>query len=211
MSIPNQYKHRSLYHFTHIENLPGILEHNILSTNMRQHFGIPHRNIANEEIQERRSMMNVICGCGGVVHDYVPFYFCKRSPMLYFINKNIIDQSQIIYLEFPIQILERYRSVFTDASANTNYLPNFYDDTSCLVNLDWEAIDTHDWGQQYDPTKGIIQRKQAEALIYKTISLESLKKVVVYDVYSKRDVQKIFSECCVENPMIDWGIYGYYF
>ena len=139
------------------------------------------------------------------------FYFCRRSPMLYVINKNIIDQSQIIYLEFPIQILERYPCVFTDASANTSYPPNFYDDTSYLVNLDWEAIGTHDWGQQHDPTRGIIQRKQAEALIYKTISLESLKKVVVYDVYSKRDVKEIFSECCVKNPIIEWGIYGYYF
>ena len=73
LSIPNQYKQRSLYHFTHIENLPRILEHNLLSTNMRQIFRIPHRNIANEDIQERRSMMMVTCGCGGVVHDYVPF------------------------------------------------------------------------------------------------------------------------------------------
>jgi len=211
LSIPNQYERRSLYHFTHIDNLPGILENGILSTNMRQHLGISHRNIANEEIQGRRSMMTVTCGCGGVVHDYVPFYFCKRSPMLYFINKNIVGQSQIIYLEFPIQLLEKYRSVFTDASANTNDPPNFYDDTSYLVNLDWEAIDTDDWGQQYDSTKGIIRRKQAEALIYKTISLESLIKVVVYDGYSKGEVQKIFSECCVENPIIDWGINGYYF
>ncbi|MGQ7112742.1 DarT ssDNA thymidine ADP-ribosyltransferase family protein, partial [Escherichia sp. TWPC-MK] len=32
--------------------------------------------------QHRRSEMRVTCGPGGVVHDYVPFYFTKRSPML---------------------------------------------------------------------------------------------------------------------------------
>jgi hypothetical protein len=115
MPIPVEYANRPLYHFTHIENLPGILKYGILSTNEMHHRGIAHKNVAYDNIQDRRSVMEVLCGCGGVVHDYVPLYFCKRSPMLYAIlQRGIIDQKQIIYLEFPIQILEQYQSVFTD-------------------------------------------------------------------------------------------------
>ena len=213
MPIPVEYANRPLYHFTHIENLPGILEYGILSTNEMQHRGIAHKNVAYDNIQDRRSVMEVLCGCGGVVHDYVPLYFCKRSPMLYAIlQRGIIDQKQIIYLEFPIQILEQYQSVFTDASANTLPPPTFYDDTSKLTVIDWKAIDTWRWGPQHDTEEiSVTQKKQAEVLIHKVLPIDSLNRVVAYDQHCMTNAEKIFEERGVCLPAIVSGGCGYYY
>jgi ssDNA thymidine ADP-ribosyltransferase, DarT len=47
---------------------------------------VPHASIAYEHIQDRRSQTNVPVGPGGTLHDYVPFHFAPRSPMLMAIN-----------------------------------------------------------------------------------------------------------------------------
>lgn len=83
MRIPDKYKGRYFYHFTHIDNIESIVENNgLLSTNLKNEYGIGHHNVANMNIQNRRSEMKVTVGPGGVVHDYVPFYFASTNKML---------------------------------------------------------------------------------------------------------------------------------
>lgn len=212
MPIPSIYTSRSLHHITHIDNLLNIIEHGLLSSNERQHRSITHTNIAYSDIQDRRSTMLVPCGSGGRVHDYVPLYFCKRCPMLYaVINNQGVSEQQIIYLEFPIQILEQYHGVFTDASANASIPPNFYSDTSNLVNLNWDAIDTWSWGQQYDTDVDISQEKQAEALIYRTLPLDSLRRIVVRDNHCKVMVENLLRQYDAFIPIVVIGGRDYYF
>lgn len=203
--IPNTFRDKSLYHFTHLENLPSILEHGLLSKNEVQNLGINYSDIAYESIQERRDDMGVPCGSGGCIHDYVPLYFCKRSPMLNAVVSNkISDEQFIIYLEFPIQILEQLHGVFTDHSANTSVLPTFYENPSQLIHLDWEAIDTWSWGSQHD-IEGQIpvrRKKQAEALFYKSLELEYLKKIVVWDDSRRELVENEFKEHNTKVPII---------
>jgi hypothetical protein len=52
MPIPVQFAHRFIYHFSHIDNLPGLLQNGFLATN---HTAFPrrHRSIASAGIQER--------------------------------------------------------------------------------------------------------------------------------------------------------------
>ena len=80
--IPEEHKWRYFFHMTDIDNLESILEHGLLCTNEKNRLGIKHTNIANNAIQERRAEMRVPCGHGGVVHDYVPFYWTSVNPML---------------------------------------------------------------------------------------------------------------------------------
>lgn len=211
--IPLHLSNRSLYHFTHLRNLTGILEYGLLSKNKVQNLGIDYRNIAYEGIQERRDDMKVPCGSGGCIHDYVPLYFCKRSPMLNAVVSNkISDEQYIIYLEFPIEILEQLHGVFSDHSANTEIPPTFYDDTSQLVNLDWNAIDTWRWGSRHD-IEGCIpvrRKKQAEALFYRSLGLEFLKKIVVWDDNLKKFVETKFEKYGIVAPKITCEDYYYY-
>jgi len=106
MSIPSEHRSRYVYHMTHLENLESILQNELLSTNEKTRLGIKHKNIANHGIQNRRAAMNVTCGPRGTVHDYVPFYFCPREPMLLrLLNSKNLDQQLIIYL---VSVVESY-------------------------------------------------------------------------------------------------------
>src|SRR5688572_3321737 len=82
MPIPDEHKHRFAYHFTHLDNLKNALTNGLLSCNKQISLGIAHHSIAASEIQKRRAKMVVTRDPGGVVHDYVPLYFTKLSPML---------------------------------------------------------------------------------------------------------------------------------
>ena len=85
--------------------------------------------MAEETIQTRRAEMEVTCGSGGVVHDYIPLYFGSMSPMLLAVlYKKNVDQMDILYFEFPIALVCRDDVIFTDASANTTEPPSFYSD-----------------------------------------------------------------------------------
>jgi ssDNA thymidine ADP-ribosyltransferase, DarT len=93
-----------IYHITHIDNLESILsEGGLLAYNVMLETQTNYTNIAYENIQDRRATIRVPCGGCGVLHDYVPFYFAPRSPMLYTINRGNVKsytqgQSTVIHL-----------------------------------------------------------------------------------------------------------------
>ena len=77
-----------VYHLTHIDNLASIIQSGgCLSFNRKQNQGIGHIDVAYETIQVRRAQTSVPCGSGGCLHDYVPFFFAPRPPMLYAIYR----------------------------------------------------------------------------------------------------------------------------
>lgn len=58
--------------------------------------------------------MIVEAGPGGVVHDYVPFYFTSKNPMLLSLlySKNI-DQQFIVFMAISIDKIMNSNVVFT--------------------------------------------------------------------------------------------------
>ena len=200
MRIPEDHKWRYLFHFTEVRNLKSIIQNGLLCTNLKNKKGIKHIDIANSNIQERRSRMRVPVGPGGRVHDYVPFYFSSINPMLLtlLMQKNI-DQNNIIYLCLKIQRLEEEDAVFTDASANTVSPPDFFEDTSDLDKLDWELIDSRKWRVETDEQK---HKKMAEALIHKRVGIEEIDAIVVFNEDAKEFVETVFRACDVPSPSI---------
>lgn len=188
MPIPAGHTHRSVYHFSHIDNLPGLLEDGFLSNNNAK-YPENHRSIAATGIQERRAKMIVTCGPQGCVHDYVPFYFGSISPMLLsVVNKKNVDQYDILYFEFPIALADRIDAVFTSASANTATPPIFYSDPADLVRLDWAAIDSIKWREGDDDFR---HRRMAELLIHKQLPVTAATRCVVWDDQAAKRVEKI--------------------
>lgn len=214
MSIPDKHKHRSVYHFTHIENLPSILEHGLLSTNEMDRRGLGHSIIAYSGIQDRRADMDVTCGLKGKVHDYVPLYFCIRSPMLLaVVNNKIADEQCIIYLEFPISIMDKYPFVFTDASANTTIPPNFFDTPENLDKINWDAVETWKWGKKHDEfgQTPVKQAKMAELLIHKHVDPSDISKIIVWNDSFADLVKEIYKENNFDFPPITCGGRNYYY
>lgn len=134
------------------------------------------------------------------MHDYVPFYFSSINPMLLKkLNEKNVDQPLIIYLCVKIDRLDKNDAIFTDASANTNVLPTFYDDVKDLDKLDWNLIKSNKWGASTDKDK---HKKMAEALINNRVGIKEVDAIVVYNKYVKEKVEKIFKNNGVKNPDI---------
>ena len=77
-----------IYHITHMDNLPSIITKNGLWSDavMLEKDG-NKANIGMSAIKERRLGLPVVCHSGDQVGEYVPFYFCPRSIMLFLINR----------------------------------------------------------------------------------------------------------------------------
>lgn len=211
MSIPDHLRGRFAYHFTLLDNLPSIIEHGLLSTNRKNTQHIVHANVAEQGIQDRRQTMSVPCVPGRSVHDYVPFYFSKRTPMLLsIINKKNVDQHLIIYLAVPVTLIEqRAGVVFSDAAANTDIPPNFYDASNSqqLTTLNWEAIDSKIWGW---PDEQLRHQKMAELLVPDSIGINEISHLIVWNEEIKAEVEKIFNAKGLVCPSIQFEPLHYY-
>lgn len=81
MAIPHP---TLILRLTHIDNLSILLQRGGLhAPNTAPTDGLRYKTIHNLEIQAQRRVQCIPCGPGGTIHDYVPFYFGERSPMLY--------------------------------------------------------------------------------------------------------------------------------
>lgn len=203
MEIPREYKGRYFYHFTHIDNIKSIVESGgLLSTNLKNKYNIGHHNIANVDIQNRRSEMRVPVGPGGVVHDYVPFYFATRNPMLLgLLNRKVVDQPYICFIAISIEKLLDEKVVFTNASANTNNPPEFYNTPDMLNRLEWSLIDSMHWGEQSEEER---HQRMAEVLVYKEVPLEWFESFIVFNSLCRNEIQKCYKQLGVNCPNISY-------
>jgi len=164
-----------IYHITHINNLPSILESGGLMANSRlRQDKIEYLNIAHRHIQDRRGMTHVPCSAGGTLHDYVPFYFAPRSPMLYAIHKNNVDQysdgqTTILHLVSSAEAVEAagLSFVFTNRHS-VLYDTKFCDEFKNLYldnGIDWEIMEAKYWADTQED-RDRKSRRQAEFLVH---------------------------------------------
>ena len=192
-----------LFHITDIGNLPAILASGgLLSEPLvaaaRQGTRVA---IAHNHIKERRTRTLVpICG-GRRVIDFVPFYFCPRSPMLFTVNKGNTGrppgcQETILHLVTSVAraTIVGQPWVFSDGNAGADY-PNFYGDTAQLANqLNWAAIKER---QNWSPVRG---QKAAEFLVADRFPWDQIVAVACYKEAVAREVQAILGS--VEYPRV---------
>jgi hypothetical protein len=161
-----------LFHMTHIRNLRSILEnHGLLAYSEIAARNTTYQDIANANIQDRRSVTSVPLPPNGVLHEYVPFYFAPRSPMLYSVHHNGINQQDIVYLITDTFKIEQsgLPFLFTDGHA-IMYITEFYSQLRDLDKLDWAIMEDRYWSDtEEDPDRK--RRRQAEFLIHRQVPL----------------------------------------
>ncbi|WP_421340969.1 DarT ssDNA thymidine ADP-ribosyltransferase family protein [Aeromonas veronii] len=213
MAVPERYRRRNAYHFTSIENLESIIDNGLFSTNQKIARNINHVNVAEEGIQRRRAQMQIPGTGGRVVHDYVPFYFAKKTPMqLAVLHKKNVDQQFIIYLSVSILLLEtRQGSYFTNASANTVIPPTFFPgntNAEQLDELDWPTIDSNGWSYTDEDKK---HRKMAELLLPEHVPLFEINQIITWNRSISNIVRQLFQAKGIAEPNIIEGDYQYYY
>lgn len=178
----------AIYHITHLDNLPGIVAQDALlaDTSIRTRALNP-RSIAYGHIKERRSRTRVTIGPRGTVSDYVPFYFCPRSPMLYAIRQGQVEgypggQAQVLHLVADAESIEASGAhcVHTDGNAASQPL-RFYPGTSGLASaLSWDVINSANWANTIDDNDR-KRRKQAEFLVWQSVPWHTIVQIGVID------------------------------
>jgi len=166
-----------IYHITDVSNLESIVSMGGLKSDaqlMSQQASGSISGIGYGHIKLRRLTSTQINCCNGrFVGEFVPFYFCPRSPMLYTVNKGNTgktpgSQKTIVHLVSTVQkgIEQGSDWAFSDVSAATGY-PNFYNDTARLDQLDWDVIKSNSWHNK-------SSQKQAEFLVADQFKWDSI-------------------------------------
>ncbi len=183
-----------IYHITHYNNLKSILQSGELSCCANiQTNQVSYTNIAHNNIQDRRARFVVPIQPGGVVHDYVPFYFATRSPMLYAIHQGAVNgynggQKDVIYLVSSAERIEQagYGYVFTDGHAIMGF-SNYYSNLSDLDKIDWNIMRSRYWNDNAEDNDR-KRRRQAEFLVYDKLKFHDVEKIVTYDTQMQNSV-----------------------
>jgi len=191
-----------LFHMTHIDNLPSILENNGLNAYSEiSSNGFQYKDIANADIQTRRSGTRVPLPPGGDLHEYVPFYFAGRSPMLYSIVNSGVKQREIVYLMSKTSNIHdsELPFVFTDGHA-IMFLTEFYSSLDELEKVDWSIMNERYWSDtEEDPDRK--RRRQAEFLVHKRVPMNQVIGFGVFDNEMKKKVEALLKAHQIVKPV----------
>ena len=174
-----------IYHITAFGNLPSIAANGGLhSLSAMKTNGMDYTSIAFASVQDKRSRTKVPCGPGGHLHDYVPFYFAPRSPMLYVIHKGTVacsnGQDGIACIVSTVRRVSEAELgfTFTDGHGIMAPLTNFYDDLAHLDKIDWALMKSRYWNDTAsDPDRK--RRRQAEFLVHGFFPWECVAGIAV--------------------------------
>ena len=201
-----------LYHFVHLDTLPAILATGeLLSTNrLAEQEERPTRDIASSSLQRRRARTRV--PLGGTLHDYVPFYFAPRSPMLYRIGKEWEqagepDTRDLVYLVSSVEQVESCGLPFTFSLYHAVTRPNaFLTDPADLHRVDWPLMRRRMWTDTRDDNDR-QRRRQAEFLVRDRLPLSALEGFAAFDGDRADRVAALIDEHGLDlrgKPMPEW-------
>ncbi len=177
-----------LYHITHVKNVRSIVAAGLLLSDAEvRRRGLAIHSVGMSRIKRRRlEQIEVTCHPGTKVGEYVPFYFCPRSVMLYVIrcaNHRELTfrggQEPIVHLEADLYRVLRWadeegiRWAFSFSNAGSLFA-EFSCDVRRFADLDWIAIASLDFR---DPE--VKERKQAEFLVYRMVPFFLVERIGV--------------------------------
>jgi hypothetical protein len=202
-----------IFRIIHQENLPWVLENGLHCGNS------PTRaanwvSIGNQDLIATRARWPVKLPPGGVLNDYVPFYFTPFSVMMFNINtgRNGVTQHPKQDILILVSSLHRIQAMgltflFTDSHAN-NRLVKPYNNLADLDKIDWEILQRRDFKRDPDDP-GKFSRYQAEALVHKHCPIQGLSGIVCHNNHVKMQIEQAIAARAATLPVIERP--GWYF
>ncbi len=188
---------KDLHYITHIETIPSILKHGILSHKRAE--SIAHRSIADLLIQQRRENKQIPGGMK--LHHYVNLYFDSHNPMLSKIRKR---NHEIAILEILKTILLVKDVIICDRNASSDYAA-FYPVEIALNKLNFQMIYGRYWTKHMDSILLMEHKsiKCAEALIPNYVPPAYLSGIIVYDdsVKTRLESMRIPLQITIDSGM----------
>lgn len=193
-----------VYRILHWQNVEYVLQKGIYTRNSIN-VDPDYINIGLVSLIDKRNHRHVQCEPGGVLNDYVPFYFGYRSPMLFMIQTGWQNQvvrrhpQDIVYLCCKVDdIIERgCEFVFMDGHAVDAGSTPHYNDIADIDAVDWDAVKAERW-QNTEDDNDKKRKKQAEFLVKEHVPVECISKIVVYN-----ELRKTYFEELVEQNNLE--------
>lgn len=199
-----------IYHITHIRNLPQIIQQGVVwSDAKRIELGLDCEIVGMSEIKRRRlEDLTVKCHPDTMVGEYVPFYWCPRSIMLFLLHRaNHPDlsyrggQEPIVHLEADLRATVTWaqgngsRWAFSDCNAGAVYA-DFFARLADLDKINWTAVDARDWRGQ-----ALREGKQAEFLLYESFPWHLVERIGVQNDKIKMEADGVLQRALHQPPV----------
>jgi hypothetical protein len=175
-----------VYHFTHIGNLTSVVRTGLEADSQVGQRLV--REVGEPRIKQMRRSRVVDVGVGGVVGDYVPFYFAPRSPMLYSIWRRNVpsfadDSHDFVYLCSTLATLKTTgcEVVLSDRNAVYQYATLSHDPAVWFQDgfIDWELMKATMWNNTPQESDR-MERRMAECLVHERVPWNAITDVGVY-------------------------------
>lgn len=199
-SIPPNPK---IYHITHLNNLSGIVTSGgLVSDAKRIASGLPTSLVGMSTIKQRRlTQIEIPCHPKTMVGQYVPFYFCPRSIMLYILHRGNHPevsykggQQPIVHLQADLNSVIEWansnsvRWAFSSGNAGA-FLTTFHNSPAQLSQIDWHAVNTTDFRDAK-----VKEGKQAEFLLLDHFPWTLIEKIGIINGIIAKKVQNVLAK-----------------
>lgn len=188
-----------LYRLIHIDNLPILLERDALhAPNSTPQDGLSYRAIHDVNVQASRRVQPVPCGPGGCVHDYVPFYFGRLSPMLLKLKSGQVagyneGQQPLLYLVTRLEDVQAAGRpfVFSDGHGLAVFT-EWFDQLAQLNQVDWTMVRERYWKDEPEDNDR-KRRKQAEFLVWQSLPWSAIYGIATLNEAARKLVQQVLA------------------
>lgn len=174
-----------IFRITHVANVPWILEHGLHCRNSPEQDP-DFVNIGSAELIDKRSRRPVPVPPGGMLSDYVPFYFTPFSIMMLNIKTGyggITRRENRDIVIFVSSVHRLWKLDLPFVFTNQHAYPvetEFFNRVEDLDRIDWPLLQSRIF-KTSDSDPGRQVRYQAEALVHGRVPLKALFGIGCHD------------------------------
>jgi ssDNA thymidine ADP-ribosyltransferase, DarT len=157
-----------LHYWVHPSNVKSILERGILPYNYVHRAQLQHESLAARGVQARRNRITLVSE--RPLHDYVPLYLVRRTPMLWAIR----NQPRVC-VRVNVSVSDKPGTLFTDGNAASE-ATRFFTEPSSVLEMPWDVLRRKRWtGMQVQDG---ARKRSAEILVPEAVEVEYILDVI---------------------------------